>query len=91
MGSLWLILAKPKNRAVLSWIGSGLVVVAAGIWAVVTYVWPHESTHEGPKVVCAQQGSVAAGGNASGNTITFSGSVAAGGEVVSCADAAKKQ
>jgi len=93
MGSLWSILAKPKNRAVLSWIGSGLVVIAAGIWAVVTYIWPpHASTHEDASVVCAQQGSIAAGRNASGNTITFNGGApaGAGGQVVSCADTGKK-
>ena len=89
MGSLWSFVTKPKNRQVLSWAGGGIAVAAAGLWAVVTYVWP---PHEPPKVVCAQQGSVAAGGNASGNIITFNGpaTAGAGSGAAPCVDTAKK-
>lgn len=92
MASPWEFVAKPKNRQILSWIGGGLVACAAGAWAVVTYVWP---THDGAaKLVCAQQGSIAGGRDASGNTITYNGGAPAGvgngGAVVSCADTAKK-
>jgi hypothetical protein len=38
--SLRSIIAKPKNREILSWIGGGVIVVAIGVWAVVAYVWP---------------------------------------------------
>ena len=41
-------------------------MVAAGIRAVVTYVWP---VHDSPKVECVQQG-VKVGGSVSGSTIT---------------------
>lgn len=71
MGSLWPFLSASKNQKTLSWLGAGLVVVAGGGWAVFTYIWPHD---EGPKIVCAQQGGVAAGRDASGNTITINGS-----------------
>lgn len=70
MSSLWSFLSTPKNQKTLSWLGGGLVVLAGGAWAAFTYVWPHE---EGPKIVCAQQGGVAAGRDASGNTITING------------------
>jgi hypothetical protein len=68
MHSLWSFLARPQNRQILAWVGSGLVAVAAGAFAVMTYLWP---AHETAKTVCAQQG-VAMGGNVSGSTITNS-------------------
>ena len=67
MSSTWSFIAQPKNRQVLSWVGGGLVALAAGVWAVATYVWP--APHDGAKTVCAQQG-VAIGGNVSGSTVT---------------------
>jgi hypothetical protein len=86
MGSLLAFIAKPKNRAILSWVGGGIVTVAVGAWAVVTYVWP---AHESPSIVCAQGGSVAAGRDVSGNTITYNGSTPPGG-AAPCTDAAKR-
>jgi hypothetical protein len=88
MGSLWTFIGKPRNRQVLSWIGGGIVAVAAGAWTVVTYVWPADET---AKIVCAQQGSIAAGHNAIGNTITYNGGAppGAGNGTTSCADATK--
>lgn len=65
-----MFITKPKNRQILSWLGGGLVALAAGVWAVTIYVWP---AHDGPKVVWAQQGSLASGRDASGNTITYTG------------------
>jgi hypothetical protein len=62
MEAVWEFLRKPSNQKLLSWLGGGSVVIAGGIWAVVTYVWP---AHESPKMVCAQQGSIAAGRHAS--------------------------
>ena len=55
MGRVWTLLRKPSNRRLLSWFGGGGVVLAGGIWAVVTYVWP---AHEAPTAVCAEQGIV---------------------------------
>jgi hypothetical protein len=88
MGSLWAFLSKPKNQKTLSWIGAGLVALAGGGWAVFTYVWPHE---EGAKIVCAEPGGVAAGRDASGNTITINGNaqVATGAKQAPCVEPAK--
>ncbi len=88
MRSVWSFVAKPENRQILGWLGSGVVVFAGGLWAVVTYVWPAD---EPAKIVCAQQGSVAAGRNASGNTITYSSNApgGAGSPATSCAEAKK--
>jgi hypothetical protein len=65
----------------------GGAVAAAGIWAVVTYLWP---VHESPKAVCAQQGGIAAGRDASGNTLNYNGGAPVGGGAATCADPAKK-
>jgi hypothetical protein len=91
MGSLWSFLSAPKNQKTLSWLGPGLVVIAGGAWAVYTYVWPHEA--DGPKIVCAQPGGVAAGRDANGNTITINGSVqvAEGAKQAPCVEAGKPQ
>jgi hypothetical protein len=89
MNPIWSLVSKSKNRQILSWAGGGLVAVAAGAWAVVVYLWP---AHEATRTACAQQGSIVAGRDASGNTITYnSGSVgAASGASASCDDTTKK-
>jgi hypothetical protein len=92
MSSLWSFLSAPKNQKTLSWLGGGLVILAGGAWAVFTYLWPHEAPPpEGPKVVCAEAGGVAAGGDANGNTITVNGSaqVATGAKQAPCVEAGK--
>jgi hypothetical protein len=73
MASLWSFLGKTRNREVMGWIGGGMVTVAVGAWAVVTYVWP---SHE-PQPACAQQG-IAIGGGVSGSTVTNNASGASG-------------
>jgi hypothetical protein len=75
MDAFWSFFAKSKNRPILSWMGGGLVAIAAGTFAVVTYMWP---VQDATKSVCAQQG-VALSGNVSGSTITntISGSTTA--------------
>jgi hypothetical protein len=90
--ALWSFFTNPKNQKTLSWLGGGAVVAAGGIWAVVTYLWPPgNKSGEEAKIVCAQQGSVAAGRDASGNVINFNGGppMAAAGSPLSCADASK--
>jgi hypothetical protein len=87
MGSLGTFIRKPSNQRLLSWLGGGGAVAAAGIWAVVTYVWP---AHESPKPVCAQQGGIAAGHDASGNTVNYNGGAPAGAGAATCADTTKK-
>jgi hypothetical protein len=65
MEAVWEFLRKPRNQKLLSWLGGGGVVIAGGIWAVVTYVWP---AHETPNQ-CVDQG-IAIGGSAFGSKIT---------------------
>jgi hypothetical protein len=77
------IVTQPKNRQLLSWLGGGIIAVASGAWAVGTYVWP---AHDSPGIVCAQQGSVAAGRDAKGNTITYTAPATA----APCSDSSKK-
>jgi hypothetical protein len=94
MGSLWSFIANSKNQKTLAWLGSGLVVAAGGAWAVFTHIWPaHDAARDAATVVCAQQGSVAAGRDASGNTVTINGNAPAGSgsgsQSVSCADTSK--
>jgi hypothetical protein len=85
MSAIWSFVRKPGNQRLLSWLGGGGAVAAAGIWAVVTYLWP---AHEIPKAECVQQG-VKIGGSVSGSTVsnTVSGGTATAG---SCADPTKK-
>ena len=86
MGSLWAFLTKPKNRITLTWIGAGIVVVAGGAWEVFKYIWPNE---DGPKIVCAESGGVAAGHDASGNTITINGNIQVATGAKPCVEAGK--
>jgi hypothetical protein len=90
MGSLWSFLAKPKNQKTLSWLGGGAAIAVGGIWVVVTYLWPHDrpAPEAAPKIVCAQPGAVAAGHDASGNTITVNGNVLTG-DRAPCVDVGK--
>jgi hypothetical protein len=37
MSGLWDFLSDPANRAILTWLGGGLVVLAGGIWTVVKF------------------------------------------------------
>jgi hypothetical protein len=92
MGWLWSFLSAPKNQKTLSWMGGGLIVVAGGAWAGFTYFWPHDApAPEGPKIVCAQQGAVAAGHDANGNTITITGAAQVATEAKPCVEAGKPQ
>jgi tetratricopeptide (TPR) repeat protein len=65
----WLgsIFKDPEKRAVISWLGGGGVVVAAGIWTVVTYVVEHKDASDkkgGTNITVSGQG-IASGGNTS--------------------------
>src|SRR3984893_3073711 len=44
MASVWTFIRQPSNQRLLTWLGSGGAVPAAGIWAVVTYVGTTGST-----------------------------------------------
>ena len=81
MGSLWAFLRKPNNQRLLSWFGGGVVVIAGGIWAVVTYVWPPQ---EAPTAVCANQGIVIGGSVSNRSSVTnrVNGGTTTGGPCV---------
>jgi hypothetical protein len=85
MSSILTFVRQSSNQRLLSWLGGGGAVAAAGIWAVITYLWP---AHETPTAECVQQ-AVKIGGNVSGSTVgnTVSGGTAAAGP---CLEATKK-
>jgi hypothetical protein len=73
MRKLWDVRDK-RNREILGWIGGGLVVVIAGLWAVFVYVFPPKSDNGGEAgKVEASCGSVAAKGTFTGSSITTGG------------------
>jgi hypothetical protein len=55
------------NRALLGWIGGGVVAVIGALWT--AFIYFHPASDAKPKVE-ASCGSVALGGNVSGATIT---------------------
>jgi hypothetical protein len=62
LSSIWVFLKEPDNRALLSWIGGGIVAVAAGIWAVVKFKAKNGDNNKQSKPgVSADRGSMAAG------------------------------
>jgi hypothetical protein len=70
----WNFLSKDKNRAVLGWLGAGVVVVIGALWAAFVYVMPPSQPHSPVAAgVEASCGSVAAGGDITGATITATG------------------
>ena len=46
MKRLWDFICEKRNRVVLGWLGSGLVVVATGLWAVFVYFLPPHTSVE---------------------------------------------
>ena len=73
-GRFWKFVKNSKNREVLSWLGGGLVVAVAGIWAAVVYFYPaHKPPEARGNDINASCGSVAIGGNVTGVTINQSG------------------
>lgn len=87
--SFMTFLSKERNRRLIAWIGSGVIVVAGGVWQAVIHFWPNET----PATQCAQYGGIAAGNNASGNTITITNSSGAAGDAAEktgpCVDSQK--
>jgi hypothetical protein len=73
LSPIWKFLSKDKNRAVLGWLGAGVVVVIGALWAAFVYVMPASKPGSPAPGVEANCGSVAAGGNVTGATITATG------------------
>jgi hypothetical protein len=60
--SIWAFVQDPGSRAVLSWIGGGIVVVIGGIWAAFKFFASKEKPKAQPgPTVSARNGGVAAG------------------------------
>jgi hypothetical protein len=58
-------------RHVLTWIGGGVLIVAAGLWAAFVYLFPPHKPQEAQSTnVQASCGGIAIGGNVTGATIT---------------------
>jgi hypothetical protein len=73
----WAFLTDPANRAVLGWLGGGLVVALGGVWTVLTYFRPSSTANKAgsePAKVTAAHGSVAIGRDNRDGPITISGS-----------------
>jgi hypothetical protein len=68
LSSIWDFLKDGSNQAVLSWIGGGIVVIAAGIWAVVKFIAKKADQKPSQPSVSADHGSVAAGRDISINS-----------------------
>jgi hypothetical protein len=87
MGLIWTFVRKPSNQRTLAWLGGGVAtVVATVVIPVVLHFWP---ANEAPKAVCAQ-GGIAAGRDASRNTVNNNGGFPTDG-VVTCADTPAKK
>jgi hypothetical protein len=71
----WAFLTDPANRAVLAWLGGGLVVVLGGAWTVFTYFRPGSTATRKaggePAKVTAAHGSVVVGRDNRGSPITI--------------------
>lgn len=64
MDELWAFLSDPSNRATLSWIGGGIVVVASGVWTVLTFFRRTKGDGRSTDTVTADRGGIAAGRDA---------------------------
>jgi hypothetical protein len=61
LASIWAFLGDETNRAILSWIGGGLVVVVGGLWAAFKFFLPKkEDEKEKEKEKDASRSSITA-------------------------------
>ena len=67
-----------NSRAVLGWIGGGVVIVIGALWTAFVYFVPPSKSVPSPASVEASRGGVAVGGNVTGSTITTDGAIGAG-------------
>ncbi len=86
MDSLVSIVSKPKNRQILSWIGGGVIAVAAGGFALVTYLWPAHDSKGGTN--CAENASIATQGDVSHVTINANGATLRASGTADCGNPA---
>ena len=67
-------LKDPANRAILAWLGGGLVIVATGFWVVIKFFLRRELR---PLAITVDHGGIAVGGNATNNTFSTTGQATA--------------
>jgi hypothetical protein len=71
VADVWSFLLDENNRTLLAWIGSGVVVIAGGVWAIVKFVLSKKSGDSASSpTVSASHGGVAAGRDIRGNIDT---------------------
>jgi hypothetical protein len=70
MRRLWLFVGRKHNREILTWIGGGLAVAAAGLWTTLLHVSPAGAPPATPWSVEARCASIGIGGDVTGATIT---------------------
>jgi len=74
LAHFWSFLQDDNNRAVLAWIGSGIVVVVGAVWAVLKFLFSRGTKKSVPTpTVKAAHGGIAAGRDIRGNKIDMRG------------------
>lgn len=61
ISNIWNFVKDPSNRDVITWIGSGVVVVVGGLWAVFRFLLSKKTPAAPRTIVTADRGSTAAG------------------------------
>ena len=61
MQAIWDFLRDPANQTTLTWLGGGVVVLAGGLWAAVTFFAAKPEGGGGKPGVSADRGGFAAG------------------------------
>jgi hypothetical protein len=74
LSDIWTFVSDANNRAVLGWIGGGIVVVTGGVWAVITFFMQKGQKGSAPPNVSASNGGVAAGRDIRNSKIDTRGS-----------------
>jgi len=71
MNRIWQFLGRKQNRTILGWVGSGLVVLTSGLWAVAVYLFPADNEQKSKaSEVKATCGGIAVGGSVTGSAIS---------------------
>jgi hypothetical protein len=69
---MWEFIKDPANRAVIGWIGGGVVIILGGLWAVIKFLL--SSPRQTRPSVSASDGGVASGGDIRDSNIDTRGS-----------------
>ena len=72
--SIWAYIQDPDHRALLGWIGGGVIVIGGSLWTAFAFFAPKDKHNPPPGPnVSASNGGVAAGRDIRGNTINTRG------------------